>query len=433
MLWQADKLKAESKTMLRLAVPAVIAQLAQMSMGTIDTVMSGNLNTESLAAISIANNLVVPLIILVLGILMALNPMVSHAMGAQQTERVADYLRQGIYVAIALTIPCILIIPQADFAMDIIGVEPTIRPIVSEYLSALSWGLLSLNLFLALRFVNEGLFSTDAIMFISLGAIPINIGLNTIFMYGHFGIPAMGAVGLGYATSIVWTLMTITLALYTIKAKKYADINFLSGVHWPSWTIIKSILKLAVPMSMTLFLEVLLFASVGLLIGRYAIDMIASHQIALNVASVIYMVPVGLSIAVTARVGHAAGRHNLTHIKRSAYLGIIFAVVFSVLMTLILVLLPRQIVSIYTQEVAVIDMTIKLLWIASVFLIVDSVQVITASALRGLHDTFVPMLIAALSYWLVGFSTGYYLAENLGLMAEGYWYGFVSGLTCSAF
>jgi len=432
MTWITDKDKRESRTMLRLATPAVIAQLAQMSMGTIDTIMSGKLSTSALAAISIGNNLVVPLIILVLGILMALNPMVAHAMGAKKIDRVAEYLRQGVYIAIALTIPCFFIIPQAEWAMEIIGVQEDIRPVVNGYLNALRWGFLSLFLFLALRFVNEGLFSTDAIMYISLAAIPFNIALNYIFMYGYFGVPEYGAIGLGYATSIVWTLMFLTIGAYTLVSKKYKNIEFLNGFHWPQPTIIIEILRLAIPMSLTLFLEVLLFASVGLFIGRYALEIIAAHQIALNIASVIYMIPLGLSIAVSARVGHAAGRHDVEGVKRSAYLGIGFSLVIGIVATLILTLFPEAIVSIYSSETEVVDLTIKLIFIASVFLIVDSIQVITASALRGLHDTFMPMIFAAVSYWVVGFPVGYYLAETLGMQARGYWFGFVSGLICAA-
>ena len=431
-MFDRSKITTESRQMLKLAAPAVVAQLAQMSMGTIDTIMSGQLSTEALAAISVANNLVIPLIILVLGVLMALNPMVSHAMGAQKTERVSDYTRQGLYIAVFMTVPCFFLIPLADPMMEFIGVEESIRPVVLEYLLALRWGLISLNLFFAVRFVNEGLFSTDAIMYISLAAIPFNIGLNFVFMYGYFGIPAYGAVGLGYATSIVWTLMFISIATFTLVTKRYKDIEFLNGFHWPQLTIIKEILALAVPLSLTLFLEVLMFASVGLLIGRYALEVIAAHQIALNITSVIYMVPLGLSIAVSARVGRAFGRHNLMDCRLSAYLGIAFAVMFGIITTIILLTLSEYIVSVYTDSADVIHKTLGLLSIAVVFLIVDSIQVITASALRGLQDTFVPMIIAAITYWLIGFSTGYYLAEIMGMKAEGYWYGFVAGLASAS-
>ncbi len=431
-MFSKAKIKLESRTTLRLAIPAIIAQLAQMSMGTIDTIMSGRLSTEALAAIAVANSLIIPLIILVLGILMALNPMVSHAIGAKQTSRVADYTQQGVYIAIFFTIPCFLLIPYAEPLMVIIGVEESIRPVVLEYLLALRWGLLSLNLFFALRFVNEGLFSTDAIMYIALSAIPFNIALNYIFMYGYFGLPAMGAVGLGYATSIVWTLMFITIAVYTLTVTKYKNIQFLANYRPPEWTIIKQILKLAVPLSMTLFMEVFLFAAVGLLIGRYALDLIAAHQVALNISAMIYMIPLGLSIAISARVGYAHGQHNLDNCKLSSFVGICLAIIISCMATVILLSIPETIIGIYTDEPGVISNTLNLLVVAALFLIVDSIQVIAASALRGLHDTFVPMIIAGISYWPVGFSVGYYFAEIEGLLAEGYWYGFVSGLTCAA-
>ena len=432
MSFTLSQLKLESRTTLRLAIPAIISQLAQMSMGTIDTIMSGRLSTEALAAISVANNLIMPIIILVMGILMALNPMVAHAIGANQTGRVAQFCRQGIVIALVLTIPCFLIIPLAAPMMEIIGVEESIRPIVVDYLLALRLGLISLFLFFALRFVNEGLFSTDAIMYITVSAIPINIALNFIFMYGYFGVPAMGAVGLGYATAIVWTLMFIAIGIYTLTVKKYKDIKFLDGYFKPRITIIRQILKLAIPLSLTLFLEVLLFALVGLMISRYALEIIAAHQIALNVSALIYMIPLGLSIAVSARVGYAYGQHNLNNCQLAAFVGICIAIMISLTSTIVLFTIPETITRIYTSEVAVIGPTLSLLAIAAIFLIVDSIQVIAASALRGLHDTFVPMIIAGVSYWVVGFTTGYYLAEFQGMQAEGYWFGFVSGLSAAA-
>ena len=432
MSFTLSQIKLESRTTLRLAIPAIISQLAQMSMGTIDTIMSGRLSTEALAAISVANNLIMPIIILVMGILMALNPMVAHAIGANQTGRVAQFCRQGIVIALVLTIPCFLIIPLAAPMMEIIGVEESIRPIVVDYLLALRLGLISLFLFFALRFVNEGLFSTDAIMYITVSAIPINIALNFIFMYGYFGVPAMGAVGLGYATAIVWTLMFIAIGIYTLTVKKYKDIKFLDGYFKPRITIIRQILKLAIPLSLTLFLEVLLFALVGLMISRYALEIIAAHQIALNVSALIYMIPLGLSIAVSARVGYAYGQHNLNNCQLAAFVGICIAIMISLTSTIVLFTIPETITRIYTSEVAVIGPTLSLLAIAAIFLIVDSIQVIAASALRGLHDTFVPMIIAGVSYWVVGFTTGYYLAEFQGMQAEGYWFGFVSGLSAAA-
>ena len=432
MPFTLSQVKRESRTTLRLAIPAIISQLAQMSMGTIDTIMSGRLSTEALAAISVANNLVMPIIILVMGILMALNPMVAHAIGANQTGRVAQFCRQGIVIALVLTIPCFLIIPLAAPMMEVIGVEESIRPIVVDYLLALRLGLVSLFLFFALRFVNEGLFSTDAIMYITVSAIPINIALNFIFMYGYLGVPEMGAVGLGYATAIVWTLMFVAMGVYTLTVKKYKDIKFLDGYFKPRITIIRQILKLAIPLSLTLFLEVLLFALVGLMISRYALEIIAAHQIALNVSALIYMIPLGLSIAVSARVGYAYGQHNLINCQLAAFVGICIAIMISLSSTILLFSMPETITRIYTSEVSVIGPTLSLLAIAAIFLIVDSIQVIAASALRGLHDTFVPMIIAGVSYWVVGFTTGYYLAEYQGMQAEGYWFGFVSGLSAAA-
>jgi len=203
--------RREASVMMKLAIPAVIAQVAQMSLSVIDTIMAGNLSTEALAAISVGSNLFVPLLVFSLGLFMALNPLVSQANGAEQYNKLGEYLRQGMYLSVFVTIPTLFIINNLQPLMQLIGVQAVIIPVVSDYLGALSWGMLSLSLFLVLRSVNEGLFSTRAIMYVSLSAVPVNIILNYIFMYGYFGIPAMGAVGLGYATAIVWTLMFLVL------------------------------------------------------------------------------------------------------------------------------------------------------------------------------------------------------------------------------
>jgi len=418
--------------MMKLAIPAVIAQVAQMSLSVIDTIMAGNLSTEALAAISVGSNLFVPLLVFSLGLFMALNPLVSQANGAEQYNKLGEYLRQGMYLSVFVTIPTLFIINNLQPLMQLIGVQAVIIPVVSDYLGALSWGMLSLYLFLVLRSVNEGLFSTRAIMYVSLSAVPVNIILNYIFMYGYFGIPAMGAVGLGYATAIVWTLMFLVLLFYTLFTKKYSHLVFFTQFHKPEWNVFKEILHIGIPISLTVGLEVLMFGAVGLLIGRYTIEMISAHQIALNVVSLIFMVPMGLSIAVSARVGHAVGRSSATDVQLAANLGLFFSVIFMIFAMCITLLFPTEIIGVYTNDMSVVNTAVKLLYMAAIFMICDGLQVTTAGALRGMKDTVVPMFMSGISYWLVGFPLGYFLAEEKGLLAVGYWIGIIAGLSMAA-
>jgi len=422
----------ESIVMIKLAIPAVIAQLAQMSLGAIDTIMAGNLSTNALAAIAVGNNLFVPMLIFSLGLFMALNPLVAQANGAKRYNKLGEYLRQGLYLAVVTTIPTLLLLDQLEPLMHIIGVQPSIIPVVMGYLEAISWGVLPLYLFLVVRSVNEGLFSTPAIMYISLAAIPVNILLNYIFMYGYLGLPAMGAIGLGYATSIVWTLLFLALFLYTIFAKKYQHIVFFSHFHKPDWKVFKEILHIGIPLSISVGLEVLMFGTVGLLIGRYSVEIIAAHQIAVNFSSLVFMVPLGLSVAVTARVGHAVGSNSVAAVKRASKIGLAFSASLMACAMILTMLFPLQLVSIYTSETEVREIAVQLLYLAAIFMISDGLQVTTAGALRGLKDTFVPMLMAGISYWLVGFPVGYFMAEVMEMEARGYWIGYIAGLSVAA-
>ncbi|PCJ48509.1 MAG: MATE family efflux transporter [Gammaproteobacteria bacterium] len=424
--------KNESKEMLKLATPAIIAQVAQMSMGAIDTIMAGNLSTSALAAISVGSNLFVPLLVFSMGIIMSLNPLVAQANGAGRYNKVGEYFRHGIYIAIVVAIPTIFLMYQLKVLMQIIGVQPSIIPVVTGYLEALAWGVIPLFLFFVLRSLNEGLFSTKVIMYISLTAIPFNIALNYIFMYGYLGMPTLGAIGLGYATSVVWCLILTILLVYTIFTPKYKHLIFFKHFHKPQVRVFKEILKLGLPLSATIGLEVLMFGAVGLFIGRYSIETIAAHQIAMNLSSLAYMFPLGLSVAISARVGHAIGRHSYDGVKRASYIGLGYSVFFSLCSIFIALLFTAQLVEIYTDQVQVIDLTIKLIYIATLFMIFDGFQVATASALRGMKDTFVPMFLSGISYWLIGFPVGYYLAEVVQLQAAGYWFGFIAGLATAA-
>ncbi|MCP4414577.1 MAG: MATE family efflux transporter [Gammaproteobacteria bacterium] len=424
--------RKETCTMLKLAFPAVVAQVAQMSLGAIDTIMAGNLSTNSLAAISVGSNLFIPLLVFSLGIFMSLNPLVSQANGAGRYNKLGEYLRQGLYLALLVSIPSILIINHLTPLMELIGVQESVIPVVDGYLQALSWGVLSLYLFFVLRSVNEGLFSTKAIMYTALAAIPVNILLNYIFMYGYLGIPALGAVGLGYATALVWTLMFITLLLYTLFSKKYSQLVFFTHFHKPEWKVFKEILHIGIPMALTVGMEVLMFGAVGLFIARFSIETIAAHQIAINFSGLLFMVPMGLSIAVSARVGNAVGRSSAKDVQLAAKLGLIFSVIFMACAATVTLLMPAQIISIYSNESSVIDIGAQLLLMAAIYLIFDGLQVTTAGALRGMKDTLVPMFLSGISYWIIGFPIGFYMAEFMGYQAIGYWIGFIAGLSTSA-
>lgn len=424
--------KTETQQILSLALPAIIAQLAQMGMGVIDTIMAGHYSAEALAAIAVGINLMNPVIVFTLGVLLALNPMVAQLNGQQQWSKIPVLFQSGMILSILMVVPCFFILRSFEPVMQLIGLDAAVIPVTQGYMEALSWGLPALYLFLALRFANEGLFSNKAIMLIALSALPLNVLFNHWFMYGGLGLDAMGAVGVGWATDIVYLYMFTVLLLFTARSRRYHHLGIFSQLFKPDWAVIKETIKVGIPIGLSIGLEVALFAAVGLMIGSYGIAQIAGHQIAINIASLSYMMPLGLSIAITARVGFHIGRDKPLEAKNSGYLGIIIALIIMVVNASLLISFPILFASFYSEDKAVLLVASQLLFFAALFQLSDGTQVAAAAALRGMKDTKIPVYISVFAYWIVGFPVGYWFAEIQGYGVKGYWIAMISGLFIAA-
>jgi MATE family multidrug resistance protein len=427
-----NKFSKELKCLAPIALPAALSQLAQMAMGVIDTVMAGHYSIDALAAIAIGTSLLHPVLVFFLGLFLAFNPIIAHFKGANSDSKIGAHFRLGLVLAILFSPIAIAALLNAQLLLAYIGVEENVSQIATGYLHATVWGMPGLLLFLALRFCNEGLFSTPAIMVSTLISIPFNIILNYWFMYGGYGLEEMGAVGVGYATSIVWTVMFVGLLIYTMLTPKYRSLEIFKHSNLPVWHEIKDVLKLGFPMAITLGFEITMFAAVSLMIARYSAEVIGAHQIALNIASICFMIPLGISQAITARVGYFAGKNDHNATRLAGFVGISGSVAFMTFTASAMMFIPGFFVVFYTQDSQVIEIAIGLLFYAAIFQFSDGLQVASAGALRGLKDTKVPMLITAISYWLVGFPIGYYLAEEKNYQANGYWIGLIAGLSTAA-
>ncbi len=422
----------EFKNLTKLGGPAVLAQLSQMALGVIDTLMAGRIDSTALAAIAIGTNIINPLIVFLIGLFLALNPMVAQANGSKQTAQIGSLFQHSLIVAIILAIPSMYLINNTLPFMQLLDIQESLLPIVNEYLVACSYGLIPLFIFLALRFCNEGLFATPAIMVVSLSAIPFNIVFNYWFIWGGFGLDPMGVVGVGYATACVWTLMAIGLLVFTKFKKSYRSYSILTHWHPFDLKVLKELFAIGLPMSIAVSMEVAMFAMIGLFIGRYAIEIVAAHQVALNIASLAYMVPLGLSMAISARVGFYAGKNKLNRLALVGKVGIGTSITLSVFSACIMIIAPTFLLSAYTQDQQVIFAAMPLLTLAAFFQISDAAQASISGALRGIKDTQVPMAVSLFAYWCVGFPIGYYMAEFEGWQAKGYWVGIVFGLTVAA-
>jgi multidrug resistance protein, MATE family len=427
-----NKIRKELKCLAPIAIPAALSQLAQMAMGVIDTVMAGHYSIDALAAIAIGTSLLHPVLVFFLGLFLAFNPIIAHFKGANSEAKIGAHFRLGLVLAVVFSPIAIIALLNAQLLLDYIGVADNVAQIATGYLHATVWGMPGLLLFLALRFCNEGLFSTPAVMISTIISIPFNIVLNYWFMYGGYGVEEMGAVGVGYATSIVWTVMFIGLLVYSVVTPKYHQLEIFKQTSLPAWHEIKDVLKLGFPMAITLGFEITMFAAVSLMIARYSAEIIGAHQIALNIASICFMIPLGISQAITARVGYFAGKKDHPATQLAGFVGIGGSVAFMSITASTMMFIPGLLVVFYTQDNQVIEIAIGLLFYAAIFQFSDGLQVASAGALRGLKDTKVPMIITAISYWLVGFPIGYYLAEEQNYQANGYWIGLIAGLSTAA-
>ena len=427
-----NNLKKELKELAPIGIPAVLSQLAQMAMGFIDTVMAGNYSTDALAAIAIGTSLLHPVLVFFLGLFLAFNPIVAHFKGAENNNQIKTHFHAGIVLAIIFSPIAVILLLNSGFILAALNIEPQVSELAVGYLQATLWGMPALLLFFALRFCNEGMFSTMSVMTITVISIPFNVLLNYWFMYGGYGIEEMGAVGVGYATGLIWILMFIGMALYTLFAKKYADLGLFRDFELPGWQELKEFFALGFPVAITLGFEVTMFAAVSLMIARYPSEVMGAHQIALNISSLTFMIPLGLAQAITARVSYFNGKKDRTSMRRAGSVGIATCVVIMSFSGLMMMSIPVALVSIYTADFRLTEIATALLFFAALFQFSDGLQVSSAGALRGLKDTKIPMIIIAISYWLVGFPAGFYLAEYQNLQASGYWIGMIFGLSTAA-
>lgn len=422
----------ESSALIKVAVPAILAQLAQMTLGVVDTLMAGNYSKHALASVGTGANTFMIIFSLYLGLSFALNPMVSYYNGQSQFEKIGKTFQMGMLIGLAFGIVVFFILRHMELPLLMMGVTKDIAALTAAYLKAMSWGSLSAFLFLSLRSSNEGLFSTKAIMVCSFLVIPFNVLFNTWFIYGGFGLPAMGAVGVGYATSLVWTLLFLFLLIYTYKNKRYTHLNIFSNIRWPELSLIREYFSIGTPIAVGMLMEVGLFGMIGIMVARYGIDLTGAHQIAMNIATVAFMVPLGLSVAITARVGFWQGKQNYHQMRLAGFCGIGLSIFFQALSVTLMLLFRHDFVGFYTDNPELITLAGSLIFLAAIFQFSDGLQINSAGALRGMKDTKVPMIYMAIAYWIFGFPIGYYLAEYQGLKVQGFWIGIIIGLSIAA-
>ena len=430
------RFRGELGELMYLAGPIMGAQLATTGMSFVDTSMAGQYSALDLAAIALGSSIWVPVYLLIRGVLMAITPTVAHLYGARQTGEIGGQVRQGLWIALLMSLLALGFIYQSDLVLQWLQVGPVMADKTLEYLKALAWGIPAICLFQALACYCEGIGKTKPGMVSSFIALALNIPLNYVLIYGKFGFPELGGVGCGYATAVCFWAMFLMMAAYTMLGHQHRKIGLFD--HWdlPCPGIISSQLTLGVPIGLAIFFEASIFSVVALLIGKLGAIVVAGHQIALNFSSLIFMVPMSLSMGLTIRVGKSLGAGKTAQAAYSSYAGIVTTLVSATVSAAVMLFLPGVVTSIYTQNTEVAILAAQLLVYAALFQYADGIQIAANGALRGYKDTRVPMAMVLFACWGVALPLGYILGLTDWIVApmgpHGLWIGLVSALTMSA-
>jgi MATE family multidrug resistance protein len=417
-------------------MPILIGQLAQIGMGVTDTIMAGRYSAEDLAAIAIGQSIWLPVLMFFIGLSTACTTQVARHAGARDTVGVKHSVQQMLWLLWLLSPLGILLVMQADIAFTAMGIDPSVSNITDQYLGYLSFGIPAIISYLALRGFSEGMRATRPIMLVNVAALLINIPLNYAFIYGQWGAPEMGAAGCGVATAIVMWVQLVGVIVVVKKLPQLKVMTIFS--HWqaPRWSIISSQINLGLPIALSTMAEVALFAGVALILAQLGADVVAGHQIALSIASMMFMVPLSFGIAITIHSGQYLGAGKEALARYSSTMGVIGGALIAILTMSIILIGRHTITAIYTDDPVIQEIALSLLVFAAVFQLPDAIQVCAASALRAYLDTRVPMVFMLFSYWVVSIPLGWSLTHGFAgfsaMGAEGMWTGLVCGLTCAA-
>jgi len=425
---------AEIRRTLDLAAPVMIGLVASFGMNFVDTVMAGRLPARDVALAALATGGAVwsAMLMWTIGLLMALQPIVAQLDGAGKQAEAGAAARQAVWLALVMGVPFFALMANGGAVLAAFGVEASIVPVADAYLDAMSWGAPGMCLVFMLRFFSEGAGNTRPTMYIGLLGILLNVPLNWILMFGKLGMPALGAKGCGYATSIVIWMQVLLLLSYIRTHRHFHGFEVFSRFDWPQRERIAELLHIGFPIAVTIFVEGSLFVGAAILIGKLGPVPTAGHLVAINFSALLFMIPLGLASAVTTRVGNAIGRGDPGAARYAGLIGLFIVLCTQSLSAFVMVVFPGWVVGIYTADPEIAAVAVSLLVYAAIFQFPDGIQVCSAGALRGLKDTRMPALFNIVSYWLVGMTLGYHLTFRAAMGPAGMWTGMIAGLTAGA-
>jgi MATE family multidrug resistance protein len=429
------RFSTELKALLRLGSPIAATQFFVMAMGFLDTAMAGRYDSVHLAGVALGGAVMWPVFMLTSGVTMALTPIVAQLRGAGATDRSGSIVRQGLWVGLLASIACVLVITNSGPIFALTGVNSEVAAIAEGYLQAASWGMPPVQVYLVLRHTSEGLGRTLPPMVIAGLALPVNALLNYLLIYGALGAPELGGVGCGWATAMVWWVELILMA-FVLRSHYFRATRLTRRFDWPAWSGIRSILKIGVPIGLTVFLEMAVFSVVGLSVASLGVVPLAANSIAGNVNWATYVVPMSIGSAASIRVGFYVGAKRLEEAGYVARTAFILSLSYAAMVSAILVLARHQIASLYSTEPLVLELAATLMIFIALYQIVDDTNATMGGALRGYKDTRAPLVFSLVGYWFLALPLGAALCfgwlgtEPVGVV--GYWIGMTVGLSIVA-
>ena len=430
---------AELRAILRLAGPMIVAQLAQTGIALVDTVMAGRLSAADLAAVSLGSTIWLTVFLSFAGVLMALAPLVSQALGAGRQADIGPLVRQGVWLGLVLGGLTFWLVRHAGPVLLWVDAAPEVALKTQQFLAALSWGMPAVMVYRVFYPFASAMGKTRPIMWVTLASLLLAIPLNYLLIYGKLGLPQMGAEGCGWATAICCWFNGLALGGYCALNGFFRPFDLW---RWcgPQWRVQWRLLRLGMPIGLAYLVEISAFTVVALLLARFGATVVAAHQITLNLSAILYMVPQSLSVALTVRVGLAVGAGDEPAAARTCRTGLTLALGFAACSAIGIWLTAPWLAACYSNDPQVIALAAGLLLFAAVYQMPDAAQVCAAGALRGYRITTLPMLILVLAFWGVAVPLGYQAGlhglpgwqHGQPLAAAGFWGALVLSLFLAA-